>query len=268
MSFILDALRKSEHDRQRQAGPALVETAVAAPRTRTNVWATAAVGLLVVNLAAIGVLLLVKSRDEPAAASAPQPTAASQEMPVAASAPPVQASSAPGAQVTVTRTAPAAAATQAAPPPMLRPATAMPPATRNPLQDEVSSYGAPIDAEAAAGAAAPPDGPPAVLPTRRGTVVYETVPDADPAAAYRAPTSRSASSALPSADEITARGGLPELHLELHVYSTNPGERVVFVNGQKYREGDTTQEGAAVEEITREGVVMSLHGSRFLLSSD
>jgi hypothetical protein len=52
------------------------------------------------------------------------------------------------------------------------------------------------------------------------------------------------------------------------VYSTKPQDRVVFINGQKYREGDTTQEGASVEEITREGVVMNLRGSRFLLSND
>jgi general secretion pathway protein B len=265
MSFILDALRKSEHERQRQTGPALVEVAVAAPRIRTNVWATAAVGLLVVNLVAIGVLLLVKSRDEPVA---PPAAAASPGAPAAASSPPAQAAAAPGAQASVTRTAPEAAPVQVAPPPMLRPATASPPVARNPLEDEVSSYGAPIDVEAAARAAAPPDGPPAVMPTRRGSVVYETVPDADPAAAYRAPTSRSATSALPTADEVMARGGLPALRLELHVYSTRPQERVVFINGQKYREGDTTQEGASVEEITREGVVMNLRGSRFLLSND
>ena len=34
MSFILDALKKSESDRQRQSGPALFEVKVAAPRTR------------------------------------------------------------------------------------------------------------------------------------------------------------------------------------------------------------------------------------------
>jgi hypothetical protein len=61
MSFILDALRKSEHERQRQTGPGLAEVAVAPPRTRTNVWATAAIALLVVNLVAIGVLLLRKA---------------------------------------------------------------------------------------------------------------------------------------------------------------------------------------------------------------
>jgi hypothetical protein len=42
----------------------------------------------------------------------------------------------------------------------------------------------------------------------------------------------------------------------------------VFVNGKRYREGDATAEGPTVVEITREGVVMSASGNRFLLSRD
>ena len=57
MSFILDALRKSEHARQRTTGPGFAEAPVAAPKPKTNVWATAAVALLVINLVAVGVLL-------------------------------------------------------------------------------------------------------------------------------------------------------------------------------------------------------------------
>ena len=69
MSFILDALRKSEHERQRQTGPGLAEVAVAPAKPRSNVWATAAIALLVVNLVAVGVLLLRKASREPAAAA-------------------------------------------------------------------------------------------------------------------------------------------------------------------------------------------------------
>ena len=85
MSFILDALRKSEHDRQRTAGPALAEVPVAPARPRTNLWAPIAVALLVVNVAVIGVLLLRKSNDVAApVASAPTaagPTAAASSAP-------------------------------------------------------------------------------------------------------------------------------------------------------------------------------------------
>src|SRR6266853_619597 len=41
MSFILDALKKSESDRQRQSGPALFEVKVAPPRTGLPPWAIA-----------------------------------------------------------------------------------------------------------------------------------------------------------------------------------------------------------------------------------
>jgi len=70
MSFILDALRKSEHERQRQTGPALVEVPVAAPRPRTNAWGTAAIVLLLVNLLVIGGLLLYRSGKAPPTAPA------------------------------------------------------------------------------------------------------------------------------------------------------------------------------------------------------
>jgi general secretion pathway protein B len=260
MSFILDALRKSEHERQRQSGPALVEAAVAAPRPRANPWATAAIALLVLNLAALGVFLLMKSRsgDEPAK------TPAAESAPGAASAPPPIATT---PQASVTRTLPAEAP-RVAPPPMLRPAGPEPvPAGRNPLEREASGDDSAMTDEAAAFAAAPPPGPPAVVatPVRRGSVVYQTAPDADPVTARpRASRTRD----LPMADEMTARTGLPELRLELHVYSARPPERFVFINSRKYREGETTQEGASIEEITPDGVVMSAGGNRFLLPRD
>jgi general secretion pathway protein B len=278
MSFILDALRKSEHERQRQSGPALVETPVATPKPRGNPWATAAIALLLVNLVAVGVFLLLKSRDEPASASVPPQATSAQPAPApaAVSGAPRTApapTSAPAAQATVTRTLPA-------PPPMLRPAEPPPsPAGRNPLEEEVGGYSPPMEYEAAASAAAPPPGPPAVArstPGRGGTVTYQSVPEAYPITSATAAAAAEAIAAeaanptrsLPRADEVAARGGTPELRLELHVYSTKPAERFVFINSHRYREGDRTQEGATVEQITPDGVIMSAGGSRFLLGRD
>jgi general secretion pathway protein B len=282
MSFILDALRKSEHERQRQTGPALVEVPVAAPRPRTNTWATAAIALLVVNLVAIGVLLIVRSGDAPPdapVAQAPAQTpvqtppsgAPSSAAPVAAAAPAAQGSPPAATPQSSAPQSLAPTTTPAAPPPMLRPAEPAAPATRNPLEREVAGYTPGMEYEAAAGAAAPPPGPPAVVaePRRGGTVVYESLPDAGamtPAGPARPPGSPSRN--MPTADEVAASSGLPELRLELHVYSTRPQERFVFINSAKYREGDTTPEGAAIEEITPDGVVMSARGNRFLLPRD
>ena len=51
MSFILDALKKSESDRQRQSSPALFEVKVAAPRRRFPSWAIGLAVLLAINIA-------------------------------------------------------------------------------------------------------------------------------------------------------------------------------------------------------------------------
>jgi general secretion pathway protein B len=270
MSFILDALRKSEHERQRQTGPALAEVPVAAPKPRSNVWATGAIALLLVNLVVIGVMLIRKANREPEAAvptAVPTPT----QVAPAATAP------AP-AQVTMTQTVPSAAA--ASPPPMLQPArSAGPPGegSRNSLEDEMSEGPPMLDSQMAADAASPPAGPPAVTraPSGRGSVVYESLPASAAVGAqqyYAPPQARTASQSagpkLPTADEVTAAGGVPALNLDLHVYSTKPNERMVFVNSRKYREGDTLQEGPVVQTITPDGAILEFRGSRFLLSKD
>ena len=68
MSFILDALKKSELERQRQSVPGLVDSGVARPRSRLPAWAIALALLLAVNLL---VLLFVLTRSLLASSHAP-----------------------------------------------------------------------------------------------------------------------------------------------------------------------------------------------------
>ena len=266
MSFILDALRKSEHARQQQTGPGLAEVPVVPARPRSNVWATAAVALLIVNLVGVGVLLVRRANQDEAAppAAAPATAAAGSTADGPASPAPAQATPPPPVQRTV-----------AAPAPVVSDAPA---AGRNPLAEEVDGRAAGLDPTLAAGAASVPAGPPAVTAqpgagsTRRGSVVYAPIPEAsDPPYAPPAPAVRQvtpATDTLPNADEVAARGGVPELHLDLHVYSPSPQQRFIFVNSRKYREGETLQEGPVVEQITADGAVLSYGGSRFKLTSD
>ena len=246
MSFILDALRKSEHDRQRTAGPALAEVPVAPSRPRTNLWAPIAVALLVVNVAVIGVLLLRKSNDVAATAEPPA-------------------------------TAAAAAVAPAVPPPVARPAPAPTPGglgAQNPLAAEAGDGPPGVDPELLAGAASVPEGPQAVTSaaTGRGSVVYESLPDSAVAGgppAVVAPVARpapeSGSPSMPSADEL-AGAGVPPLNLDLHVYTARPAERLVFINSHKYREGDSLAEGPVVQQITPRGVVLEYGGRTYLLA--
>jgi general secretion pathway protein B len=135
MSFILDALKKSESDRQRQSGPALFEVKVAAPRTRLPLWAIAIAGLLAVNLAIVMWMLwrhpAARSADAgaqpllaPAAAAGPQAAGATTPAPAPASVP----LPAPAAQPPATAPSPVlgsdnpddyAPATEPAAPPLL-----------------------------------------------------------------------------------------------------------------------------------------------------
>ncbi len=68
MSFILDALKKSEIERQRQTIPGLMDSGTAPRRTRLPLWALALAALLAVNLI---VLLYVLRRGGAPAAVAP-----------------------------------------------------------------------------------------------------------------------------------------------------------------------------------------------------
>ena len=102
MSFILDALKKSESDRQRQSGPALFEVKVAPPRTGLPTWAVAVAALLVVNLAIVMWMLwrhpATRTPDTSAGAAAagattPAPAPPSVSLPAPVAQPPAAAPS-------------------------------------------------------------------------------------------------------------------------------------------------------------------------------
>jgi hypothetical protein len=58
---------------------------------------------------------------------------------------------------------------------------------------------------------------------------------------------------------------LPDMHLDIHVYSSDPEDRFVFVNMSKYKENATLDEGPVVKAITPEGVILEYLGKGFLL---
>lgn len=68
MSFILDALKKSEIERQRQSVPGLMDAPAALRRGRLPLWAICLGALLAINIAVLGVVLM---RNGTPAAAAP-----------------------------------------------------------------------------------------------------------------------------------------------------------------------------------------------------
>jgi general secretion pathway protein B len=241
MSFILDALKKSESDRQRQSGPALFEVKVAPPRTRLPLWAVAIGLLLAVNLVIVAWMLLRRPAAHAETALA-QPSGA----PVTAALPPPV-------------TAPAVVATA---PPAVAVATPAP---------------APAQVAAGSPAIAPTAAPPPAATTTAPGTETESAEDLAPAAdAPPVPATlsthvrRGTADGVPLYQDWAATPGtqVPQLRLDLHVYAARPEERFAMINMKKVHEGDLLPGGVRVESITPEGAVLSYNGSRFLLPRD
>jgi general secretion pathway protein B len=234
MSFILDALKKSETERQRQSVPGLMDAGGAPSRPYLPRWAIALGILLGINLI---VLIIVLVRN---AAPAPLDAAAPPHAPAAAAA---GVASAQAPHFSPLDAPPAASAAAAAPA----------------LADAAPEYAPEIPVDGA------DDAPSAHKPPAAGHA-------ARPAGLHRDPLLSDAADSdndevLPSMSELNLTGadGLPELHIDVHVFATKPSDRFVYINMRKYREGATLQEGPVLERIRRDGAVLDYHGLRFLL---
>src|ERR1700733_4772569 len=235
MSFILDALKKSESDRQRQSGPALFEVKVTPPKPRFPTWAVALAALLVLNIA-FGAWVLLRhappSPPPPAADAAPRALApALPSLP-----PPVAPQSA--ASLSPARAAPPAAA--AAPDAAPHAATTAPP---EPVLSDAPSKGSPAN---------PDDYAPAVAPGKTDDTAHVRTASESGLKSYED------SQADPNAH-------LPALRVDLHVYAAKPEERFVLINMHRLHEGETLPEGVRIDSITPEGVVVSYQGTRYML---
>jgi general secretion pathway protein B len=57
------------------------------------------------------------------------------------------------------------------------------------------------------------------------------------------------------------------LRLDVHVFAAQPAERFVLINMRKYHQGQQLQEGPRLDEITADGVILSLQGEKFRLQA-
>jgi general secretion pathway protein B len=297
MSFILDALKKSESDRQRQSGPALFEVKVAPPKSRFPVWAIAIAALLVVNMIIVGWMLLRRSsRGEETTATNNPPASTSATAPAAGAAVPPSVNN---------TSAPASPSVGPAAPPTVPPINTAQPNTAP--SNTAPSNTAPSSSAPPPGSTSPTSGPAPALaqgqssssqqgmgaaqprmlesdrkePTLAGNAREardantepaanpdDYAPAADPGALlFKGHVRRGTESGLVLYQDaaLTPGANLPQLRLDLHVYAAKPQDRFALINMHKMHEGDSLQDGVRVEAITPDGVVMSHNGSKFLL---
>lgn len=212
MSFILDALKKSEADRQGKASPGIADVPTAVSPSGAPRWMWIVVALLGINLLVLMVVLL-----RPADVAPTIPAMTPEESP--------------------------ARIADARPEPAIESAPREEPADeREPVATETATVDSAARIEAVVEPVVDSEPPPPVM--------EEPEPET-----------------LLTFNDLRASGSvsLPDLHVDLHVYSDNPGERFVFINMNQYRENATLSEGPRVRRITSEGVILEYVGTTFLL---
>jgi general secretion pathway protein B len=250
MSLILEALRRSEAERQIGRAPGLMTPVGIPPRRRRMGWPWLVAALFLVGAAGwylgrgeLGLPTLPLDPDAPA-------------IPIAA--PPVLPEPATTAQADSPQPTPVAT-----PPPDVASAEAAP----HPF---ASAPPEPVTATASTPAAGPaPAVPPAAVAGPSPTAPAPS-PAPTAAAPVRTPTPPSAEplEVLPSIAVVPPqrRSELPPLRVSMHVYAEDPAQRFVLIDGRRHVEGQMLQGGVTVHEIRRDGVVLVIDGTRVLLA--
>ena len=251
MSYILEALRRADAERQQGDVPGLHAqlAALAHPgrggrsldSARQPLVIGAGLGLAALCLAAVAWWALgpgVKETTRPAATNA-----------VTAN-PPDKPSAAPPATPASTQFAAIA--------------SKLPPATVASPDSEALVGAAPLPATAGARAARVP---PATAPATPAPTVAAQAAPAQPVAANPAPVPAPtpAPTRLPTLAELpeALRRELPALTLGGAMYAEQPGLRIVIINSQVFHEGDNLAPGLQVQQIRLKSVVFKLRGQPF-----
>lgn len=221
MSYILEALKKSQHERELGKVPT-VETHQLAAEARHGVpmrWVYTAVAM-----AAIAVLVALYGVYERRAAE------------------PRQASGHVLPRLSQTRAPPQALASGPAPG---RPGSPGP----APAVIQLSASPLPLESLGANAAASPGSAP---VPSRDLAPAQSRGPETDSAPLF---------SELPFA----LQESVPDMTLDVHVYVETPAKRFVLINERRYRQGEHTTEGAIVQAIVPDGVVLRYEDELFKL---
>jgi general secretion pathway protein B len=235
MSYILDALRKSDQQRQRGAAPTL--PAAPAPAAVPARPAFLAYGLLAAALLGAGMLIgwLRPWQSEPAAPAKPETVAA---RPLESS--PRQAARAPSQVAPRPKPEPQA---QSAPPPVPAAPALVPAQPRPPAHAAAKNGGAPSEAGAAASSRVPAPEQPAGKAVADAGRVQPVISMAE----------------LP----LALQQELPAMTISVHAYSGNPGDRIVGINSRMMREGEYVVPGLKLEQITPDGMIFGYKGFSF-----
>ncbi len=259
MSLILEALRKSEAERQIGRAPGLLTpmAMTTTPNAGRRGWLVG--GLVVLVAVAIALAWWLGRNGQSAASTSNEPTAGE----LAPSAVPTPAAV---SNVAVQSLPPPAADASVAPP-APRPLPAPGPADfpSDPDFESTERESLPVPAPASAAppitavpitAVPPPAVPTLAVPAEAVAPATAPIANAVPAGPATTPLS-----ALTEAE----RTGLPPLRLSMHVFNAEPSRRFVMIDGRRRAEGDALAADVKLAEIRREGAVVDIRGRLVLI---
>ncbi len=250
MSYILDALRKSDQQRQRGTAPTLL--AVQEKATAPGQPALLAYGLLAAVLVGVGVVIgwLRPWQSEQTAPATPEFVAA---RPLQAT--PLKVTPLESTPLESTSGEPAPPPSETAPQPQPESALQSTPAEtepselaprpkpKRPARATVDEEGPPREAEAAATERDAALAPPVDLAGADGASGQAVIEMGN----------------LP----VQVQQTLPAMAISFHAYSDTPDGRLVGINNRIRREGDYIVPGLLLEQITEDGMIFGYQGYRF-----
>jgi general secretion pathway protein B len=233
MSYILEALKKSDQQRQRGATPTLqaAQVTVAAPKRPVFIY----YGLLGAVLLVTGIMIGWLQPWQPE-----QP--AFETEPIAAKSPVSISQQAAPAPLTATPEMPGKAAQEFPAPNLTRAGQPVPVAGEmKPNNPALAS---------------------SVTPVAAASIPEKTLPDkiisGKPAGVAQEPEATPLNE-LP----LQIQQEIPAMTVQLHAYSNIPSERLVSINSIRLREGESLMLGLRLEQITPDGMIFSYKGYRF-----
>lgn len=242
MSFILDALKKSQRTRQHKEGPATVTAETATRQVQPHNWWAMVIAIVVLNVIVVSGFAWYLSRDQRALAQTQSMTGEGVSMPAPANAARAEQSARSGTTSIETSTS--------------EPANGAQSSTRTvrPLSAEVRSA-------TVGNTPQPTAGPPV------SSIPVQTAPGQPTRSAVILPSEAEQAGYMPTLAELQLdqRIQLSPLHVDVHVFNENPQRRFVLINAAKYKEGERLKEGPLLEEIRSDGLVMYYRGQRFLV---
>jgi general secretion pathway protein B len=245
MSYILDALRKSEKERRRGEVPGVLsqQDAPYPIRKRRSPWPYVILAPIVINIV---VLLWVFNPWQQKTPPPPTPQTAPAREPAPTETGKTRGEAAGQGDQELRKSSPDAPAGTPQAPDQEK---------KEPTRREVSSKRPPDPASGSDSASAGP--PQRTRPVQRETPENKAPQEIPPPA----PNRTYSLAELPQG----LKQKLPALSLALTVHSDDRASRLATVNGQTVREGQMVSEGVRVEEILPDSVVFTFQGYRFRL---